>query len=155
MKKKVILSIAALVVLAGAVLAVIIIKQRTTPKSGGPSYNSYAAAVEQASFRMEYPERLCGYLVTDFISNSSTIEVQYGHGGFVRKTLGVNDNSGDDGNAYSETNEQTVNEMTVTVKGDESLIRIATWIDNNFAYTIKLNDGVSLEEMTEYIKSTR
>lgn len=153
MKKKVILSIAAITVLAAAIFAVIAIKNAAS-NDDASSDKDLKTIVEPASFDMEYPERLCGYPADSLTSNSSTIEVPYGKGGFVRKTLGVNDNSGDN-TAYSEINEQTVNGRTVTVKGDEGLIRIAVWTDNNFAYTIKLNEGVSIDEMTEYIKVTR
>lgn len=154
MKKKVILSIAAITVLAAAIAAVIAVKNTAFSSDGASSDKSSEAIAAQAAFGMEYPERLCGYPADSMTSNSSTIEVPYGKGGFVRKTLGVNDNSGDK-TAYSETSEQNVNGRTVTVKGEEGLIFLAVWTDNNFAYTIKPCEGVSLDEMTEYIKVTR
>lgn len=103
---------------------------------------------------MEYPDRLCGFPVTGFRSNSGMIEARYGSGGFIRKTLGVADNSGDK-TEYHEIAEQSVNGLTVTLKGDDGLVFLAVWNDNNFAYTVSAANGVTADEMTDYIEATR
>lgn len=154
MKKKIIISVVAVAVLAAVIFAVIAVKYKSASNSGINSYDSMEEAVKKAAFNMEYSDRLCGYPATDYRSSSSTVEVQYGGGGYIRKTLGVTDNSGESEN-YSETNNQSINGHTVTCKGNDGLIYLAVWNDNNFAYTIKTNTGVSLDEMTEYIVATR
>ena len=153
-KKAIIISIVAIAVLAAAVFAVFTIGRDKKSDSGTKTYDNMEDAVAQAAFNMDYPDRLCGYPATDFVSNSSTIEVKYAAGGFIRKTLGVNNNSGEN-EEYPETGEQTIGGHSVTCSGEEGLITLATWKDNNFAYTIKLSMGVPLDEITEYIESTR
>jgi FlaG/FlaF family flagellin (archaellin) len=154
MKKKILISVVAVVVLLAAVFAVIAVKYKSTSNGGINSYNSMEEAVKNAAFNMEYSDRLCGYPATDFKSSDSTVEVQYGSGGYIRKTLGETDINGES-NDYAESNNQDINGHTVTCKGNDGLIYLAVWNDNNFTYTIKTNTGVSLDEMTEYIEATR
>ncbi len=154
MKKKTIITIIVVAVLVAAFIAVIVIKNNTVSNGRTESFSSIEEAEKEAPFNMEYSDRLCGCPATDFKANSSTIEVHYGSAGFIRKTLGVADNSDSD-TAYSESGEQTINGLTVTCKGNDGLVSLAVWNDNNFAYTISINEGVSIDEMTEYIEATR
>lgn len=153
-KKAIIISIVAIAVLAAGVFAVFTIGKDKKSDAGTKTYDNMEEAVSQAAFNMEYPDRLCGYPATEFASNSSTIEIKYAAGGYIRKTLGVNNNSGENEN-YPETEEQVINGRSVTCSGEDGLLTLATWKDNNFAYTVKLNTGVTLDEITEYIESTR
>ena len=48
--------------------------------------------------------------------------------------------------------------MNVTFKGDGGKVQLASWSDNGFTYTIRINsndDAVNPEEMTDYIIATR
>ena len=148
-KKKVLCAVLiALLVIGAAVL--IIVKQHGN-KSGGEQ------AAEAANFEFEYSDRLCGVPVTEYTSNSSTIEVTYGDAGFARKTLGVTDNS-DSRSDLTEVTNDTINGYEVTFKGKDGSIYLATWTYNSFAYTISISDtleGADINEMTEYIESTR
>lgn len=158
MKKK--LAVIGFIVILAAAIAIIIAVRQKTVSGNDTKVNSYETAEEAiaaASFAMDYPDRLCAYPATDFEANSSTIEITYGTSGFVRKTLGVTDNSGSK-EAYPETSQQTLNGMEITFSGKDSVIYLATWTYNNFAYTISLEEstgGVDAEEMTTYIESTR
>lgn len=152
MKRKIILSAVMIAVLAAGIFAIITIKNNSSNRT--ESFDTMEDALKTASFNMDYPDRLGGYPATVFASDSSTVEVQYGNGGFIRKTLGVNDNSGGS-TKYGEVNEENINGLTVTLKGDDGLIYLAAWNDNNFAYTVKVNKGISVDEMTEYIEATR
>ena len=155
MKNKIIIGVVAIVILTAAVFAVITISNKAGQNENGlQTYENMDEAAKNASFPMEYPDRLCGFPVTGFRSNSSMIEAQYGDDGFIRKTLGVADNSGDQ-TAYRESAEQSVNGVTVTLKGNDGLVFLAVWNDNNFAYTISAANGVNADEMTEYIEATR
>ena len=155
MKNKIIIGVVAIVILIAAVFAVITISNKAGQNEGGvQTYENMDEAAKNVSFHMEYPDRLCGFPVTGFRSNSSMIEVQYGNDGFIRKTLGVADNSGNK-TEYHESAEQSVNGLTVTLKGNDGLVFLAVWNDNNFAYTISSASGVNAEEMTEYIEATK
>ena len=154
MKNKIIISVVAIVILIAAVFAVITISNNYRQNENGVQTENMDEAAKNASFHMEYPDRLCGFPVTGFRSNSSMIEVQYGNDGFIRKTLGVADNSGNK-TEYHESTEQSVNGLTVTLKGNDGLVFLAVWNDNNFAYTVSVTSGVNADEMTEYIEATR
>ena len=154
MKKRIVITIIMVAVFVAAFIAVVIIKNNTPATGRIQSYSSMEDAQKEAPFNMDYSDRLCGYPATDFEANSSTIEVHYADAGFIRKTLGVIDNSGNN-TEYSENSEQSINGMTVTFKGNDGLVYLAVWNDNNFAYTISVNEGVSVDEMTEYIEATR
>ena len=156
MKNKVIISIVAALILIAALLSVISFNNKLKQNNGGGQqiYKSFEEAEKNAAFDMKYPDRLGGFPVEGFVSNSSMIEVRYESGGFIRKTLGVTDNSGDT-TEYTETTEHIVNGVSVTFKGDDGLVRLAVWNYNNFAYTVSVSRGVAAEEMTEYIEATR
>ena len=154
MKKKIVITVILIFVFVAAFIAVIVIKNNTPATGRIQSYSSMEEAQKEAPFNMDYSDRLCGYPATDFEANSSTIEVHYADAGFIRKTLGVIDNSGNN-TEYSESSEQSINGLSVTLKGNDGLVYLAVWNDNNFAYTISVNEGVSLNEMTEYIEATR
>lgn len=158
MKKKIAV-IVFVAILIASMCIVIAVRQKSVPKNSTStsSYDTAEDAMAAASFNMEYPDRLCGYPVTGFEANSSTIEINYGTSGFIRKTLGVTDNSGNK-DEFPETDSEEFNEMKITFKGKDSLIYQASWTYNNFAYTISLFDdagGIDKDEMTEYIQSTR
>ena len=155
MKNKIIIGVVAIVILIAAVFAVLTINDKVKQSEGGvQTYEHMDEAAKNASFHMEYPDRLCGFPVTGFRSNSSMIEARYGNDGFIRKTLGVADNSGNK-TEYHESNDQSVNGLTVTLKGNDGLVFLAVWNDNNFAYTVSVTNGVNADEMTEYIEATR
>ena len=147
------ISIIAAIALAAVVITVISVKNHTA-NGRTRSYSTMQEAEKAAPFNMEYSDRLCGYTVSEFVSNSSTIEVRYGGAGVIRKTLGVADNSGKS-LKYPESQEQSVDGRTVTLKGDGGLVYIAVWNDNNFAYTISVNEGIPAAEMADYIEATR
>ena len=155
MKNKIIIGVVAIVILIAAVFAVITISNKAGQNENGvQTYENMDEAAKNVSFHMEYPDRLCGFPVTGFRSNSSMIEVQYGNDGLIRKTLGVADNSGNK-TEYTESTEQSVNGLTVTLKGNDGLVFLAVWNDNNFAYTVSVANGVTADEMTEYIEATK
>ena len=151
MKKKIIAAVlVALLVIAAVVL---IVYGQKTSDSG----REMTQSVDSANFNMQYSDRLAGVTVTNVKSNSSTIEVTYGDAGYCRKTLGVADNS-DNRSDLDEEVQQDITGYRVTLKGKGGSYYLATWSYNSFAYTISIDGqsgGVSLDEMTEYIKATR
>ena len=156
MKKKV-LCIIMVAVLAAGIAAVIVLKNKTVKSDKVKEYGNIEQAIEAADFDLDYTDRLAGVPATGYSSNSSTIEITYGDAGFIRKTLGVADNS-DSRSDLTEKDEQTINGYNVKLSGKDGKFYLATWEYNSFAYTVSINDsqeGVSLEEMTDYINSIR
>lgn len=155
MKKKIVV-IALIAVLLTAICVVTVIKHKTVSSESTKPRIFYdaAEALDAASFNMEYSDRLSGCMATEFEVNSSTVEITYADAGFIRKTLGVTDNSGNQ-DEFDEVNEQEINGMTVTFKGKEGHVYLATWSYNNFAYTISVNEGVEADEMINYVEATR
>ncbi|MBR6427813.1 MAG: hypothetical protein IKS28_08320, partial [Clostridia bacterium] len=158
MKKK-IAAIAFIVILIAAVCIIIVVRHKTAPDTSEntKSYSSMEEVASAADFDLQYSDRLCGYPATGFEANGSTIEVEYGEAGYLRKTYAVVQNSDRDVQ-YEESSEQEINGMKITFKGRNEKIFLAEWNNNNFAYTIALNEetgGVDSEEMSEYIIATR
>ena len=154
MKKKR-LAIISIIVLIAAIAVVIVINHNAN-NNAQKSYSSIEEANKASDFKLEHSDRLCGYTPTDYKANSSTIEVEFGEVGYIRKTLGVTDNSGN--SEFNETSTKEVNGTKVTLMGKDKMVYLATWNQNNFAYTISINDevapGVSEEEMLEYVEAT-
>ena len=153
MKKKIIIVVVMIAILAAAIVTVAVINNKPGRNTKLQSFGSIEEALEATDIKIEYSDRLCGIPATDFVSNSSTIEVKYGEAGFTRKTLGVADNSGQ--SDFSEVTEQNVGGRDVTLKGNDGKVYLAVWNDNNFAYTISVNSGIDADEMIEYIEATR
>ena len=152
MKKKILCAVLIGLLVIGAAVLILLKQTNVIGKSGEASDH----AAEAAAFEMEYSDRLCGVPVTNVTSNSSTVEVTYGNAGFARKTLGVVNNS-DNRKDLTEETVQTIGSYSVTLKGKGDIYYLATWTYNSYAYTISINDseeGVTLEEMTDYIVST-
>ena len=152
-KSKIIICISAAVIFIVCLVAVIAVN---SGKRNGPgeTYKSIDEAEEKTAFGMEYPDRLLGVPATEFESNSGMIEVRYGEGSYVRKTLGVKDSSGVTED-FEEIEDVTVNGMQVTCKGSGGLVSLAVWNDNNFGFTVCVSEGIEKEEMTEYVISTK
>ena len=158
MKNKKVLAIAGIVLLLASVLIIIAVNHNANngKSADNTSYDTFEEANKAADFNLVYSDRLCGYIPTDYNANSSTIEVHFGNAGYIRKTLGVTDNSGNEDN-FSDAEEVNIDGKNITLKGKDGNIYLAVWNYNNFAYTISLDkngNGVSAEEMTEYIEAT-
>jgi len=149
-KKRIIITVCLIALLAAAIITMAILRKNFIDNNGETEQ-------EKAFFPIEYTDRLAGYPVTGIHSDSSTIEIRFGDVGFIRKTYAVIDNSGEE-RQFDEKSEHTIDGISVTFSGEKGMIYLAVWNNNNFAYTICINsgfDGVSAEEMTEYVKGTK
>ena len=109
-----------------------------------------------APFDFACSDRLCGYPETDRVFTDESIEVVFADAGTIRKEYGSNERKMQTG--FAESSGQEINGMDVTLSGENGLIQHASWSYNGFTYTISINDtdnSVSVEEMTDYIVSTR
>ena len=59
-----------------------------------------------------------------------------------RQSIGTEDNSGDY-DAYKDVTEITVNEMNITLKGNDGIYTLAVWTDGEYSYSLSLSSGVS------------
>ena len=60
-----------------------------------------------------------------------------------------------DGVEYSFINKVQVGDLTVTMKGNESGVQVASWVDGEFSYAIGVwNAPVTEEEMLDLISQT-
>ena len=71
-----------------------------------------------------------------------------------RKARGTDDISGDY-NTYSDVTEVTVNEVSVTLKGDEGQYNLAIWQQDGFAYSLNYEPGGSEDVFVEMIQSVQ
>ena len=154
MKRKTLISAAAIAVLIAAAAVTAALNNQTKQTGAAQTGSSADRAEDAAPFNMEYPDRLCGIPVTGSKADGGMREVRYGDTCFIRKSLTAAD--GDDNKTeYGEISVQNVNGITVTFKGSDGLVNLAVWNDNHFEYTVYTGQGVSADEMIEYIEATR
>nr|WP_312292604.1 stalk domain-containing protein [Clostridium chromiireducens] len=70
-----------------------------------------------------------------------------------RMAQGTEDISGDYNN-YKTNIVVNINGSNVRLKGDDNLIKVATWSLNNMSYSISVNDGMKQDDIIKIIKST-
>ena len=153
MKKKVVISIVMLAVLIAAIVTVVCINQKSGHYDKLQSFSTAEEMNEASDFTIEYSDRLCGVPVTGYEASKSTVVIHYGDAGFVRKTFDSAKTAQKADN--SEQTQQEINGKTVGLKQKDGKVFAAEWTDNNFLYTISVNEGIDTEEMTEYIEATR
>ena len=167
MKKKLIISIVAIIICTAALLTVILlnnnqkteIKNNSTLKSSSDILSAGKADKGDtlAGFSFQYTDRLAGCTATNIESTDSTIKVTYGNAGYVSKAQqkSSDDEAKKDENEYTETINQIIDGMDVTFKGSNDLVYLAIWQSGSYNYTISVNNGISAEDMVEYVKATR
>lgn len=117
--------------------------------------NSIDEAAAITGFGMTVPDSVNGNEI-DHISTISrdTIQVIYGAGHdnstYIRKAEGSDDISGDY-NTYRQKKQITVNGASVTLKGNNGKINVATWSDNGYSYSINVSKGFDESYITDLI----
>ncbi len=128
------------------------------PFAGMPNpfveYATVAEAVKAAGFDMEAPEALEGYGEKMIqVMNGKMIQIIFLDGEdrvFFRKAKGSDDISGDY-NEYSQTRSVTVGDYTVTVKGDDDLVKVAMWTYDGCTYAVMTDKPMSVEKISDLI----
>lgn len=130
-------------------------------------HSSMAEAEQAAGFSLTVPDKIDGFSdrIIRTLKNedgTSMIEVIYCNEQDqsstkedeirIRKENGTDDISGDYTD-YSENSVITVNEIPVSVKGDNGGIRLATWHSGDYSYSVGFytGSGVSSEELEDYV----
>lgn len=117
--------------------------------------NSIDEAAAITGFGMTVPDSVNGNEI-DHISTISrdTIQVIYGAGHdnstYIRKAEGSDDISGDY-NTYHQKKQITVNGASVTLKGNNGKINVATWSSNGYSYSINVGTGFDESYITDLI----
>ena len=114
-----------------------------------------------AGFDITLPSELPGGAGKQLIraQDGQMIEIIYQNGAGeevlrIRKAAGSEDVSGDY-NSYAEANTVTVNDLQVTMKGEDGKVKTAVWTDGEYAYAISSAAGIdrdSAAELAEAIK---
>lgn len=121
------------------------------------SCETMADAEKIAGFTLTMPEHAPDWAAETTIraTRSGMIEVVHlGNGSEmrIRKAAGNEDISGDY-SAYQTSNEISVGDTNVQVKGNEEKIYLATWSNGTYSYSISVNSGLVQEEITSLISS--
>ena len=72
----------------------------------------------------------------------------------IRKGIGTVDISGDYNN-YSDINENIIDGVTVTTRGNDNLIFNATWNNDNYTYAIVSNTGLDSKDIVNLVKEIK
>lgn len=88
---------------------------------------------------------IAGMAEITYIGKEDGEEVSY------RKSIGTEDNSGDY-NTYAVVTDAAIGDYPLTLKGDGTLVYLATWTDGTYAYSIYVPNGCSEEAMQTMIK---
>ena len=72
----------------------------------------------------------------------------------IRKALSTEDVSGDY-NEYEATSTVSVGEFSVTMRGNNDLIYVASWTDGDYSYAIDVTDGMTAEDMILLVGSVK
>lgn len=72
----------------------------------------------------------------------------------IRKGIGTVDISGDYNN-YSDIKENTIDGVTVTMRGNDNLIFNATWNNDNYTYAIVSNTGIDSGDIVNLVKEIK
>lgn len=104
-------------------------------------------ATEKAGFDVVVPDSVDGYTKRKIqVVEDETIQVFYrtdaedGAEVLIRKSSNSGDASGDY-NDYAETSEADVDGHTVTLRGNDGTVSLATWSDGTYSYSIGAYDG--------------
>ena len=120
-------------------------------------YQSLEEAEKDAKFTLNLPQSIDGYddPVYRLAKEGGLLEVIFENGEesiTFRKASGDGDISGDY-NEFSEKNEVDLNGSTVTMKGANGKVNVATWSKDGYAYSIGCTTAVEKTTMTDFVKT--
>lgn len=110
-------------------------------------------AANISGFDMTVPNSLDGYSNRSIQAiENEMIQVVYGdddNNVVLRKATGADDVSGDY-NKYAQTNVVTINNMSVTLKGNDNMVSVATWTHDGYSFAISINGkGLFADAVTD------
>lgn len=115
-------------------------------------------AVGIAGFEMTVPEEISGYdkPVINAIENEMIQVIYYKDEDEIRirKGAGSEDISGDY-NEYANTDTISVEGMQVKIRGNDGTVSVATWTNEKYSYSITVDEGITADSMTDFIKAVQ
>ena len=110
-----------------------------------------AAAEELAGFTFTLPEAYEATTIKAVEDDMIDITVLAGENEIsLRKSVGTDDISGDY-NQYDQTSDVVVDDMTVTTKGADDMIQVATWNNGEYCFSIVAADGLTQDEVISLV----
>ena len=121
-------------------------------------FDTIEEAQKALKFKVTVPKELLGKYSIKYINTISRELFQICYINkendiLFRMGQGVEDISGDY-NDYKTNNIVNINGSKVKLKGDDNLIKVATWSVNNMSYSISVDDGMKQDDIINIIKST-
>lgn len=116
-------------------------------------------AAQLAGFSMTLPSRVPNWINSSVIRavKSKMIEVLYQGNQeqlTVRKAVGTEDISGDF-TTYPDVHTEEVNGHSVTMKGSDGKIMVATWMDGGYTYAVRTATGLEHDALVSVISSVQ
>lgn len=132
------------------------------PSTWGPvEHDSLAAAEEETGLDMSIPQEILGakpgtyltwyeqkYIDTVYTDEAGNIVAR------VRKADGSGDISGDY-NEYTEVSEEQIENYTVTMKGEDGKIMLASWTADGASYALCVDAGADAETIRTLIQNIK
>ncbi len=122
------------------------------------NYETLAEAALAAGFELTAPESISGYDETIIqVMNNEMVQIIFLNGDsrvIVRKAAGSDDISGDY-NEYSETQVVDVDGVSVTIKGNDGAVKLATWTDNGYTYAVVSDDAMAIDAMEALVSQVK
>lgn len=121
-------------------------------------YDSVESAAESAGFSLTAPESIDGYSEKSVqLISGKLFQILFSNGDsrvIIRKALG-SDNISGDYNSYVETWVIAVDELRVTMKGNDRLISVATWTDGGYTYSVTLDEPMSISAVSAIVSEVK
>lgn len=121
-------------------------------------YTTLAEAEEAAGFSLNAPDTIgtSDTLVYRFSEEDGLLEIIYYEEdteiACIRKSVGTEDIS-DDSNEYAEVTTLELDTLSITCKGKDDLIVVALWTDDTYTYAIRMDEGITEDELTSLISN--
>ena len=122
-------------------------------------YASAAEAAQAAGFDLTAPDEISGvsekrYQVMNSEDGDVIFEIDYVSGeeraAYVHKAPGADDVSGDYNN-YAETETVSIGSRSVTMKGEDALVKLAVWTAGDYSYALNVTAGLSQDAMAALV----
>lgn len=123
-------------------------------------YDSKDDAAQAAGFDLAVPDEISGCSEKSYRVLSADgdvmFEIIYASGedetARIRKAPGADDVSGNY-NEYAETETVDVGGVRVTMKGENSLVKLAIWTNGDYSYVLSVESGLSQNDMAALVSN--
>ena len=127
-----------------------------TASSPYVDYNSVDELKENVNINAKMPDKIKNYMSCSYsVAFSNMVEIQYSNGSDnilyrLEKGEVAEDISGDY-NIYENIKKLTVDNIVVTIKGNEDVYKVAVWYKNGVNYSLSSEQGLKMEDIQNLI----